>query len=388
MSNASSVGKQRAASAAGPAWRSRPSTAIFAAALLAVGLAARPSAATPPCKTYPIAKYSRQSAVADVLQVTPSSAWLCDVEPKLHATRVAEQHTFAVHCESARCKLDDPAALDASAAYLLRDEAGQVLFARWGEELTWGVSLPPAPEPRYVTAQRLRLGPSTPLVGRPELFLPGRSCFSLPPDQRLEPGGVYLVTQTSGRPAVVLASLPEAERKPVAPAFTIERDEIADACHDHGVLWFVPKEPEPNAWFVWDIYARDGETRIVGPVLGPVPWVVGSERPPARPAWALELERDYVLSVRALDPSGNLSDEQRLSFTMERTGRSRHTAGLRDVTVGADMLAAVVFTFAVLAAIWFVVKAARPVRDPTRADPSRAGPAHDPSPRPGPPDPG
>ncbi|WP_437958316.1 hypothetical protein WME76_00785 [Sorangium sp. So ce119] len=387
MSNASSVCMQRTTSAAGLVRKTRPSTAIFPAVLFAVWLAARPSAATPPCEDEPDAKYSRLSGAADVLHVPPSPARLCDIEPTLHAAAVVEHRSASINCDRSTCKLDDSAALDAAAMYLLRDAAGQALFARWGEQLEWGISPPSPPETQRVTVQRLRLGPSTSLIERPELFIHGRRCFSLPPDQRLEPDGVYLVTHIGRRPIVVIASLPGSEDKPVAPAFTIERDKVSHACSDHGLLWFVPKEPDPATWFVWDVYAQDGETRILGPLLGPVPWVYGSDNPRA---WALELEREYVLSARAIDLSGNLSDEQRLSFDMDRTGRSMYTR-LRYMAAGAAALAAVVLALAVRATIRFVVKVARTRRDrrdPTRVDPSRSDPAHDPTTRPRPPDPG
>ncbi|KYF67521.1 hypothetical protein BE11_18135 [Sorangium cellulosum] len=389
-SNASSVCVQSTTSAAGPARKTRPSTVIFPVVLFAVWLAARPSAATPPCEDEPDAKYSRLSGAADVLRVPPSPARLCDIEPTLHATAVVEQRSVSIHCDTSPCKLDDSAALDPAAMYLLRDAAGQALFARGGEQLKWGVSRPSSPETQPVTVQRLRLGPSTSLIERPELFIHGRRCFSLPPDQRLEPDGVYLATHVGRRPVVVIASLPGSEDKPVAPAFTIERDEVSHACNDHGLLWFVPKQPGPDAWFVWNVYARDGETRIVGPLLGPVPWVYASERPRAPPAWALELGREYVLSARAMDLSGNLSDEQRLSFEMERTGRSMYTR-LRYIITGAAVLAAAVIALALLATIRLVAKVARTRRDrrdPTRVGPPRPDPAHDPTARPRPPDPG
>ncbi|WP_437676600.1 hypothetical protein [Sorangium sp. So ce131] len=387
MSNASSVYKRRAASAAVPVWKSRTSPAIFTLVLIAVCSAARPSAATPPCEHHPEAKFSRFSEIPAVLQVPPSPARLCDVEPRLHATAVVEHGSASFNCEQSRCKLDVPADLDAAAVYLFRDEAGQVLFARRGDQMKWGNYPKPAPETRHVTVQRLRLGPSTALIERPELFIHGRRCFSLPPDQRLEPDGVYLVTHVAELPIVVIASLPEPANRPVAPAFMIQRDQISNPCDDHGLLWFVPRERGPNAWVVWNVYAQDGETRIVGPILGPVPWVYGSERPRGTPEWALELGREYVLSARALDLSGNLSDEQRLSFTMERTGRSMYTR-LRAISGGARALAAVIMAWTVLAAIWLVVKAARAERAPTRVDPSRSNPAHDPPSGPRPPDPG
>ncbi|XXY44918.1 hypothetical protein WME91_33460 [Sorangium sp. So ce269] len=363
-----------------------PSPTIFTLVLLAVWSAARPSAASPPCQDHPDAQYSRLSAVSDVLHVPPSPARLCDIEPRLHATAVVEHRSASINCESSTCKLDASADLDAATVYLLRDDAGQVLFARRGDQLKAGNYPPPAPETRHVTVQQLRLGPSTSLIERPELFIHGRRCFSLPPDQRLE-HGVYLATHTYGPPIVIIASLPEPEGKPIAPAFTIERDEVSDACDDHGLLLFAPEEPDPNAWFVWNVYAHDGETRIVGPLLGPVPWAYGSERPRGTPDWSLELGREYVLSARALDLSGNLSDEQRLSFTMERTGRSMYTR-LRNIITGAKVLVAVIIAFMVLATIRFVVKAMRADRAPTRVDPPRSDRAHAPPSGPRPPDPG
>ncbi|XXY44919.1 hypothetical protein WME91_33465 [Sorangium sp. So ce269] len=257
--------------------------------------------------------------------------------------------------------------------YLLRDEAGQVVFARWGAHLKWGIPRPAAPETQHVTVQRLRLGPTTALVRRPELFIHGRSCFSLPPDQRLEPDGVYLVMHIGPRPIPVIVSLPEPEQEPIAPAFTIERGEINHSCHDHGMLWFVPKERDPDTWFVWNVYAQDGQTRVVGPILGPVPWVYGSQSPRETLDWALDLEREYVVSARAIDLSGNLSDEQRLSFKMEQTSRSVSTGphgtppGAK-VPATADVLAAVIFALGVLATILLVVKAARAERDATQVD--------------------
>ncbi|MGK3989337.1 hypothetical protein WME99_40195 [Sorangium sp. So ce136] len=355
--------------------------------LIAVSLAARPSAATSPCEDEPDAKYSRLSAAPDVLHVPPSPARLCDIEPSLQATSVVEHRSVSITCETSICKLDDPAALDDAAVYLLLDEAGQVVFARWGTQLKWGIPRPAAPETQHVTVQRLGLGSTTSLVRRPELFIHGRRCFSLPPDQRLEPEGVYLVTHIGRRPIPVIVSLPEPAQAPIAPAFTVERGEIDHPCHDHGMLWFVPEERDPDTWFVWNIYAHDGETRIAGPILGPVPWVYGSQSPHWKPEGALELEREYVLSARALDLSGNLSDEQRLSFKMERTGRSMYTGG-RNIIRGAQGFVAFVIVLAVLATILFVVKELLPEREPAPVAPSPSDPGREPTDQPRPPDPG